>query len=130
MIVNQNLAKKERLNSKKDIESVFTNGDVIKAYPILFSYEVIPSDKPQISVLFTVSKKKQKLAVNRNKIKRRLKEAYRLNKLSLCEFSLESKTSINLMIIQVTGDDVSFSTIEKKMIKGLSKLVDSLSNVN
>jgi ribonuclease P protein component len=81
-------------------------------------------------VLFSVSKKRQKLAVRRNGIKRKLKESYRLNKLPLLEFTLKEGLSLNLMIIQVTGDEVPYSTIEKKMIKGLSKLKESLIKSN
>ena len=77
-----------------------------------------------------MSKKRQKLAVRRNGIKRKLKESYRLNKLPLLEFTLKEGLSLNLMIIQVTGDAVPYSTIEKKMIKGLCKLKESLIKSN
>ena len=120
------LEKKELLSSKKSIQSIFDNGRIIKAYPLFISFEVVNSEHSEIKVLFSVSKKRQKLAVRRNGIKRKLKESYRLNKLPLLEFTLKEGLSLNLMIIQVTGDAVPYSTIEKKMIKGLSKLKESL----
>lgn len=124
------LDKKELLTSKKSIQSLFDNGRIIKAYPLFISFEVITSERPEIKVLFSVSKKRQKLAVRRNGIKRKLKESYRLNKLSLLEFTLEEGLSLNLMIIQIIGDEVPYSTIEKKMIKGLTKLKESLIKAN
>jgi ribonuclease P protein component len=124
------LEKKELLSSKKSIQSIFDNGLTIKAYPLFISFEVVDSEHSEIKVLFSVSKKRQKLAVRRNGIKRRLKESYRLNKLPLREFILKEGLSLNLMIIQVTGDEVPYSTIEKKMIKGLSKLKESLIKSN
>lgn len=124
------LEKKELLSSKKSIQSIFDNGRIIKAYPLFISFEVVNSEHSEIKVLFSVSKKRQKLAVRRNGIKRKLKEVYRLNKLPLLEFTLKEGLSLNLMIIQVTGDAVPYSTIEKKMIKGLSKLKESLIKSN
>jgi|TARA_B110000967_G_scaffold38455_1_gene38037 ribonuclease P protein component len=124
------LEKKELLSSKKSIQSIFDNGRIIKAYPLFISFEVVNSEHSEIKVLFSVSKKRQKLAVRRNGIKRKLKESYRLNKLPLLEFTLKEGLSLNLMIIQVTGDAVPYSTIEKKMIKGLSKLKESLIKSN
>ena len=124
------LEKKELLSSKKSIQSIFDNGRKIKAYPLFISFEVVNSEHSEIKVLFSVSKKRQKLAVRRNGIKRKLKESYRLNKLPLLEFTLKEGLSLNLMIIQVTGDAVPYSTIEKKMIKGLSKLKESLIKSN
>jgi|TARA_B110000977_G_C10910719_1_gene429133 ribonuclease P protein component len=124
------LEKKELLSSKKSIQSIFDNGRIIKAYPLFISFEVVNSEHSEIKVLFSVSKKRQKLAVRRNGIKRKLKESYRLNKLPLLEFTLKEGLSLNLMIIQVTGDEVPYSTIEKKMIKGLSKLKESLIKSN
>mgnify|MGYP000046199793 FL=1 len=124
------LEKKELLSSKKSIQSIFDNGRIIKAYSLFISFEVVNSEHSEIKVLFSVSKKRQKLAVRRNGIKRKLKESYRLNKLPLLEFTLKEGLSLNLMIIQVTGDAVPYSTIEKKMIKGLSKLKESLIKSN
>lgn len=124
------LEKKELLSSKKSIQSIFDNGLTIKAYPLFISFEVVDSKHSEIKVLFSVSKKRQRLAVRRNGIKRKLKESYRLNKLPLREFILKEGLSLNLMIIQVTGNEVPYSTIEKKMIKGLSKLKESLIKSN
>jgi len=118
------LPKKEILRSQKAIGELLSSGELVKSYPIFFSYSVKASDKPKVEVLFSVGKKKQKLASRRNRIRRRLKEAYRLNKLSLLEFSKTSGLHFQLMCIQVTGDDVPYATIERKMAKALSKIVE------
>lgn len=118
------LSKEERLNSRTAIKTLLAEGEVVKAYPLLISYKSSISDTPKVEIMFSIGKKKQKLATRRNRIKRRLKEAYRLNKLSLLEFSLTHKLGFKLMCIQVTGDDVPYSTIEKKLIKALSKIED------
>ncbi|MFK7758036.1 MAG: ribonuclease P protein component [Flavobacteriales bacterium] len=118
------LSKKERLNSRTAIKSLLSDGEVVKAYPIFISYSAVKSEQPGVELMFSIGKKKQKLATRRNRIKRRLKEAYRLNKLSLLEFSKTSGLHFQLMCIQVTGDDVPFATIERKMVKALSKIVE------
>ncbi len=118
------LKKFERLNSKISINDIVSNGELSKAYPVFISYTTSTSDYPEVKALFSVSKRKQKLAVNRNRIKRKLKEAYRSNKLSLYDFSQKNNITLNLMVIQVIGDDMPYATIEKKMKKALAKVVE------
>jgi ribonuclease P protein component len=75
------LSKKERLYHQKLIEKVFKTPFVVKSYPLLFSFyfEETPNEIPN-AILFSVSKRKFKRAVDRNRIKRLLREVYRLNK--------------------------------------------------
>lgn len=73
--------KKERLKSKKTIERLFLEGKTITQYPIKIFY--LPMEKGQESRFKTgvsVPKKNFKSAVHRNRIKRLLRESYRLNK--------------------------------------------------
>lgn len=73
--------KKERLKSKKTIERLFIEGKTITQYPIKIFY--LPMEKGQESRFKTgvsVPKKNFKSAVHRNRIKRLLRESYRLNK--------------------------------------------------
>lgn len=73
--------KSERLCSKKLIETLFQSGSSIMAFPIRVQYLLIDSDDTDvIKVLLSVPKKRFKRAVKRNLIRRRMKEAFRLNK--------------------------------------------------
>lgn len=76
-------------------------------------------DSETIQVLFSVSKKKIKKAVHRNLIKRRMKEAYRLNKDILSD-PQGSKKSIAL--IYVSSEISTFQVIQNKICKILSKV--------
>ena len=74
--------KSEKLKSKIEIDTVFQSGIVVKSFPfrLLFIPKsgTEPDNYPQ--VLISVPKRKHKHAVTRNHIKRRIREAYRLNK--------------------------------------------------
>src|SRR5471030_2413656 len=73
--------KEERLCNKKLIDELFHNGSSFLCYPFKASWLII--DEPRqipAQILFSVSKKRFKRAVDRNLVKRRMREAYRLNK--------------------------------------------------
>lgn len=75
------LKKKERLSKETSIKSLFENGSSFHFYPFKVLYLPLPdAGSTTNQVLFSVSKRQFKRAVDRNTIKRRLREAYRLNK--------------------------------------------------
>lgn len=117
-----NFPKKERLCSKKLIDSLFSNGKSIFLYPFRIKY--LPAARSEIKnhqFLVTVPKKNFKRAVDRNIVKRRIKEAYRLNK----PLYLNSEgTQENLLIayIYVAKEIHDFELIESKLIESLKRL--------
>ncbi len=121
---NFGLKKKQILRSKKDIQSIIDGKKQVKTFPILLLYSVEQTSDADCKILFTVSKRKQRSAVKRNRIKRKLKEAFRLNKLSLYNHCAEKQVKLNVMCIQLTGEDYPFKTLEKKMISAISKLIE------
>jgi len=73
------LPKSERLCSKKAIDALFAGGNKsFSAYPIRVVYMERP--EPGVQILLSVSKRRFKHAVDRNRVKRQMREAYRLNK--------------------------------------------------
>jgi len=79
--MNFSFPKKEKLKSRKLIEQLFAEGKSVKVrnVKLLFLETELPKDTP-FKVGVTVPKKNFKSAVKRNRIKRLLREAYRLNK--------------------------------------------------
>lgn len=75
---NFGFSKAERLTGKKNIEELFQHGSSFFLHPFLVKYR--KSGENNHRFLITVPKKKFKRAVDRNLIKRRIREAYRLNK--------------------------------------------------
>ena len=119
--------KEERLCSKKLLEKLFHTGSSFLVYPfrIVSIPETLLVDSPA-QVVIAVSKRKFKRAVDRNLIKRRVREAYRLNKDALLYSFLKQK-NLNLIIsIHYIGKEITeFQFIEKKLKQALGKLVES-----
>ena len=116
------LPKSERLHAEKSIKELFEKGSSFFLYPfkIIFLGEEGLGLGPN-QVLFSVSKKKIKKATGRNFIKRRLKEAYRLNK------SLLPPSGLLLGFIFVGDPKMSFAELEPKMKQVLQRLPSEMS---
>ena len=118
--------KSERLHSKKCIAELFDKGSSITLYPIKVIYLVNPTDcLPINQVLVSAPKKFFKKAVDRNKIKRRIKEAYRLHK----QILVNQQTGFHFHIgyIYVGKEIASYQTIEEKLKQSLLRLKDRIS---
>ncbi len=117
------LTKKERLHRKKLIDKVFAQGESFHLYP--FKVAWIKADfntgyNAQFGI--SVSKKIFKKAVDRNLLKRRSREAYRLNKHILYnELNLQNK-KIAFMLIYISKEILPFEVIESKIILILRRL--------
>jgi len=110
--------KEERLCSRKYLELLFKNGSSFLLYPFRVSY-IFLEDKIEVpvQVVINVPKKRYKKAVDRNLLKRRIREAYRLNKLEKFYSLLPEDKGLLLFSIQFVGKDkYEFNFIEKKLI--------------
>ncbi len=116
--MDQKFGKKDRLKSKKLIDSLFVEGKSVKAYPLKLVY--IPfqdSDVPEIKTAVSVPKKLVKTAVQRNRIKRLMREVFRKNKYLVTN----RLTSHAFMFIYISRDEPTYEKLEKCMIRVLEK---------
>ena len=73
--------KHERLSGRDRLKLVATEGKVVKEFPFRLVGLLMPLDTPaQAQVAFAVPKRNVRLAVHRNRVKRHMREAFRLNK--------------------------------------------------
>ena len=123
------LKKAERLDRKKVIGKMFAGGAGARSFtvfPLRVVYLTEPELKSQASVLISVSKRYFKHAVDRNRVKRQLREAYRLNKAELLQILDGSNEKLALSFIYMCDELMPSTTIEKRMKTALDKLVEKL----
>ena len=121
-----NHSKKDKLKSKKLIERLFNEGKAINAYPLKLIY--LQTEFEDNSVLKTgvsVSKRLHKTAVARNRIRRLLREVYRLNKPL---YFNNSSASYAFMILYLSKDGTTFDKINKSMKLLFDKFIDKTFN--
>lgn len=110
--------KEERLCSRKHLDLLFKNGSSFLLYPFRISYLFIdvPAGIP-VQVVINVPKKRYKRAVDRNLIKRRIREAYRLNKQLEFYNQLSTDKGLLLFSIQFVGKKkYEFTFVQKKLV--------------
>lgn len=115
--------KSEKLKSRKLIEHLFKTGKLVKVYPVQLVFTETEYTHVPFQVGFSVPKKRVKLAVNRNRIKRLMRESYRLNKHLLCKNTTdEIAKKYVVMFIYTASELPDFETVNRLMVKTLLKL--------
>lgn len=113
--------KQEKLKSRKLIEQLFAEGKSISAYPLKLVYLKLDHNSNfPIQAGVSVAKRKVKLAVNRNRIKRLMREAYRKNKHMLYK-GINAKYIFMFLYLDEKVQKYVF--IEEKMINLLEKFL-------
>jgi ribonuclease P protein component len=109
--------KEERLKSEKLIKELFERGSSFYFFPFKVILLPIPDQKSQFhQVLISVSKKNFKRAVDRNLIKRRIRESYRLNKNLLPQSPL-----LLIAYIYNAKEILTFAQIQERLVKTLNR---------
>lgn len=113
---NLKLQRKKRLSKRKDIESLFAGGKSFNLSPVRVIYMPNPGSAEN-KILFTVPSRTYKKATERNLLKRRMREAYRLN-----QNRFDIPVKLNVAYIYIAKKMQPFSEIEKKVVESLKRL--------
>ena len=117
--MNYTFNKKEKLKSQKLIEQLFSQGQSVVAHPMRLVYLKTEFDEAiKIKAGVSVSKRHFKKAVDRNRIKRLMREAYRLQKAAYID---NISGQYALMILYIGKDGTDFEIITKKMVTVMLK---------
>jgi ribonuclease P protein component len=116
----QTFSKTERLSSKIIIDELFEKGKSFNCFPFKIIWTELPKESKNSQVLFSVPKRLFKRAVDRNRLKRLMREAYRKNKDGLYKSLGEKK--IGFIFIYLDKTILEYKEVEEKIIAGLIRL--------
>lgn len=121
------LGKKERLKSRKQIDALFLEGKKFSISPFRVHYIATSDVVPDIRFGIGVSSKIFKKAVDRNRVKRLAREAWRLQKVALAELIAREGISLQVFAIFTGRELPQFAIMAEKMNMVIRKLHEQLS---
>lgn len=126
----ETFTKAERLCSQKLIDKLFAGGNAtMAAFPLRVIYRLsdrTESDAVPVSVLISVPKKRLRLAVDRNRMKRQVREAYRRHKQSLWERLEASGKRVEMAFICISDEPCESSRVRGSVLKILRRVEEAV----
>lgn len=117
--------KEEHLCGKTTVDELYKVGESFFLYPFRVVYQKVGQEPVPVQCLVNAPKRKFKHAVDRNRLKRLMREAYRKNKHKLSD-KMESENATMHIAFSYASDKIeSQAFVEKRMIQALSKIEKS-----
>ena len=129
-LVSRTFRKDEKLCSQKLMGELFLSGNSFLSYPLRIVWKIfgeLPSESPA-QAGFSVPKKLFKHAVDRNILKRRIRESYRLHKAELYDQLRQSDKRLALMFIYIAKEELPYANIKQGIVKAIEKINGQLRN--
>lgn len=123
------LSKEERICSKKLINELFTgNGRSMTAFPlrVVFMKRTIVDDQPRAAMLVSVPKRYFKHAVDRNRVKRQVREAFRRNKSIITQNLTDDHEAVAMAFVWLTDEKFPSPEVENRMVRLLTRISECL----
>jgi len=121
-VKSHSLQQDEVLKSRIAISELFKKGKRFKSYPVQVIWMKVSDEEGMSKVMFSVPKRYFKLAVDRNRIKRQLREIYRLEKTTLYD---GTNGSYHMALLYLSKDKMDYSKIELLAKKSFKKILDN-----
>ncbi|MBV3637752.1 MULTISPECIES: ribonuclease P protein component [Bacteroides] len=121
------LHKSERLDKKKVIDKMFSGGArSFSVFPLRVVYLPVEELEAPVSILVSVSKRRFKRAVKRNRVKRQIREAYRKNKHGLLQTLQDEGRQLAVAFIYLSDRLVDSVEIEERMKIALARITEKV----
>ena len=123
------LTKKERLHLKRDVDALFALGRGFIAYPLRVVVHTTPigeGEEPTCAILAVAAKKYFRRANKRNRIKRLIRESYRLRKHRFLALATAQGVHLHLALLSVAKELPTQADVDRGMEKALSRLSSEL----
>ena len=126
--MNQTFQKTEILKSKTAFSDLIANGESAKKFPfVLIWKQVDTTQEYPLKTAFAVSKKRFPLAVDRNEMKRKIKEIYRVNK---ARWYNHLKDNYTLLLIYTSKEKLKSSEMEPKLKQVFDRFIANVDSSN
>lgn len=124
-IVSESFGKEYKLCSKTQIDAIFENKRAVKAYPfLLYFQETTFKSSVPFQIVISAPKRSFKSAVDRNRIKRVMKEVLRKNKSDLELHLNKTNKNLALFLIYTAKELPEYSQLENKIVVLLNRLIE------
>ena len=127
------LTKKERLHLKRDVDALFASGHAFIAYPLRVVVHTTPlteGEAPTCAILAVAAKKYFRRANKRNRVKRLIRESYRLRKHHFLALAEAQEVHLHLGLLSVAKELPTQADVDRGMEKALSRIRTELSGMD
>ena len=127
IVVTHTLQKAERLSRKKAIERLFSGGNLsFSAYPFRAVFCVDEQQEVPARILVSIPKHRMHHAVDRNRMKRLVREAYRLNKDIIWKVAEEMNITVDIAFICISDRTANYREVKRSVCKILQRTADAI----
>ena len=117
------LRKDEKLCSRTAVERLFGEGKSLMAFPLRAAYRLRPRGEHPVQFLISIPKKRIRKAVGRVTLRRRVREAYRLNRRDLLLAPLEQAGwGVDIAFVYLDSNPAPYSVINEKIVMLLTRI--------
>ena len=123
------LPKSERLYLREAIGQLFAKGKGFMVFPYRVVYRILPEEDPQevrVAIMTVAPKKKFKHAVDRNRVKRLTREAYRINKVELHDFLASKNLKLQVAFIYADNHFLTFDETQRRIQQAIKNITSKV----